>query len=98
MIDLNELMQKCLIDANDEFAELNFEDTVYEAFRSYVIITGEPLDIEDEEEGIELLEKARRFLLDCVLLNMVRDGLVEVDSLDEDGDFVYKLVEGIVIK
>lgn len=91
MAELNDLMKNCLIDANDGFPDLDFEDTVFEAFKSYVIITGAPLDVETEEEGIELLEKARRFLLDCVLLDMVRNGIIEVDGIEEDGDLIYKL-------
>lgn len=92
MIELNELMKHCLIEANDSFPDLSFEDTVYEAFKTYVILTGKPLEIENDEEGFELLEKARIFVLDCVLLNMVRNGLIEVDGMEEDGDLVYKLV------
>lgn len=95
MVELNGLMKDCLIKANDEFPDLDFEDTVYEAFKSYVIITGQPLDVNTDEEGIELLEKARIFVLDCVLLDMVRKGLVEVAGVEEDGDLVYKLVGSI---
>lgn len=92
MAELNELMKTCLIDANEEFPDLDFEDTVFEAFKSYVIITGHPLDFETDEEGYELLTKARIFVLDCVLLDMVRKGLIEVDGIAVDGDLVYKLV------
>lgn len=91
MVELNALMKHCIIEANNDFPDLNFEDTIFEAFKVYTTLT-EPLRFDSDEEGIDLLERARFFLLDCVLIDMVRNGLIEVDGMDEDGDLVYKLV------
>ncbi len=93
MAELNELMKQCLIDADNEHPEMNWDDTIVEAFRGYSILTGDILEFDSEEEGMEFLQKARYFLLDCVLWNMVEKGLIEIDAMDEDGDLFYKLVK-----
>lgn len=90
-MELNELMKDCIIEADKNYPDADWNDTIIAAFTNYVNIVGEPLDIENEEEGMELLEKARFFLLDCVLFNMVRDGLIEIDAVAEDGELIFKI-------
>lgn len=89
MIELNETMKECLIDANNECPELDYVDTVIEAFYRYVNIMGCPVEIESEEEGEELFNKCISFLIDCVLFNLIEKGVVEFDGI-EDGEMVYK--------
>lgn len=89
MIELNQTMQDCIIEANNECPDLDFVDTVIEAFTRYVHLVGEPLEIVDDEEGEDLFNRAITFLIDCVLFNLVEKGLVEVEGI-EDGELVYK--------
>lgn len=90
-MELDEMMKDCLIRANRDFPDLDYIDTVMEAFRDYVLIMGAPVQIEDEEEGEALLQKAVYFLVDCVVIDMIGKGIIEVDSIDEDGDLMYKM-------
>lgn len=89
MVELDQVMQDCIIEANNECPDLDYADTVIEAFRRYVSIMGAPVEIEDDEEGIELFNKCVTFLIDCVLFNLIEKGMVEVAGI-EDGEFVYK--------
>lgn len=89
-IELNEMMKHCLIEANNDYPDLDYADTVIQAFRDYVTIIGEPVQVESDEEGEELFNKAVVFLIDCVLFNLIEKGLVEVAGI-EDGEFVYQL-------
>lgn len=91
-MELTPEMKECLIEANDEYPDLDWVDTVVEAVRIYGAIYDVPLEFESEEEGTEYFNVCVRFLLDCVLFNMMRDGIVEIDSMDEDGDLCFKLV------
>jgi hypothetical protein len=90
MIELNQAMQDCIIEANDNNPDLDFMETIIEAMRMYVNLVGEPIQMEDEEEGEEFLNRAVTFLIDCVLFNLVNKGMVEVVGIEE-GEFVYKL-------
>lgn len=89
MIELNQTMQDCIIEANNDFPDLDFIDTIVEAMRMYVNLVGEPIEMVDEVEGEEFLNRAVTFLIDCVLFNLVDKGLVEVAGI-EDGEFVYQ--------
>jgi hypothetical protein len=90
MIELNDTMRDCLIEANNDCPDLDWVDTVIEAFTRYVSIVGSPMEIESDEEGEELMNAAVRFLIDCVLFNMVDKGVIELDGM-EDGELVYKV-------
>lgn len=88
-IELDDMMRDCIIEADKEYPDLDYADTVIEAFRSYVIIMGSPVEFESEEEGEEYFKKAVAFLVDCVLFNMVEKGFIEIEGM-EDGEFWYK--------
>lgn len=90
MIELNQTMQDCLIEANNDCPDLDWVDTVIEAFTRYVSIVGAPVEVESDEEGEELFNAAVRFLVDCVLFNMVEKGIVEMEGM-EDGEMVFKV-------
>lgn len=91
MIELNAMMKQCLIDSHNDYPDLDYIDTVMRAFASYVNFVGAPIEMESEEEGEEFLKKAVFFLVDCVLVDMVAKGIVEVDGMDPDGELVYKV-------
>lgn len=90
MIELDQRMKNCLIEADVQNPEMNWVDTVVEAVAIYDCISEDKLKFENEEEGVEYFNAAVAFLLDCVLLKMVREGLVEVVGIDPDGELVYK--------
>lgn len=89
MIELNDTMRDCLIDANNEYPDFGYVDTVIEAVEKYVGLTGAPISMESEEEGIEFFNKSIRFLVDCVLFNLIEEGLVEMAGI-EDGELVFQ--------
>lgn len=90
MTGLNELMKNCLIEADTQNPKMNWIDTVVEAVAIYDCVSEEKLRFTNEEEGVEYFNTAVAFLLDCVLLKMVREGMVEVTGMDPDGELVYK--------
>lgn len=94
MIELNQTMQDCLIEANDGNPDLDYVETVIEAMRMYVNVVGEPIEMVDEEEGEEFLNRAVIFLIDCVLFNLVEKGMVEVVGIEGE-EFVYQLTNNI---
>lgn len=89
MIELNEVMKDCIIDANNEYPDLDYVDTVMQALRKYVNIVGAPIEMESDEEGESFLNEAIRFLVDCVLFNLIEKGLVNFEGID-DGEMVFK--------
>lgn len=89
-MELNDLMKQCLIEANDNEPNTSWVDTVVAATETYDCISEEKLQFKNEEEGVEYFNNAMAFLLDCVLLNMVRNGLVEVSGMDPNGELVYR--------
>lgn len=94
MIELNQTMQDCLIEANDNNPDFDYVETVIEAMRMYVNVVGEPIEMVDEEEGEEFLNRAVIFLIDCVLFNLVEKGMVEVVGMEGE-EFVYQLTNNI---
>lgn len=89
-VELDEVMKDCLIAANDNYPDASVMDTVVIAVQDYVAITEHPLEIENEEEGEAYLYACARFVVDCLIFNMVEKGVVEIEGF-EDGDFVYKV-------
>lgn len=89
MVELNELMRDCLIEANNEYPDHDYVETVFEAFKKYVAITGGPVEIEGDEEGEQLMMECMTFLIDCLIFNLIEKGVVEFEGI-EDGEMVYK--------
>lgn len=90
MAELDKTMKDCLIEAHNNYPDYDYIDTVLAAFPVYVNIMGGPVEFVDDQEAEEYLQKCVYFLVDCVLVDLVGKGMVEVDGI-EDGDFVYKL-------
>lgn len=88
-MELNDVMRDCLINANNRYPEYGYIETAMEAVEMYVNITGVPIEMESEEEGIEFLQNAVRFLVDCVLFNLIEEGLVQMAGI-EDGELVFQ--------
>lgn len=91
MIELNDVMRDCLIEANDEYPEYGYIETTMKAVEKYVAITGGPIEMESEEEGAEFLQNSVRFLVDCVLFNLVEEGLFELAGI-ENGELVFQAI------
>lgn len=72
---------------------LDLLETFEAAVRLYVVATGEPFDVEDEEWFISFFHQCQKFILDEVLSSLILKGAVEVQGMEEDGDFVYGLTE-----
>ena len=89
MTELNELMRDCLIYVNNAYPNVGYVELVVEAVKKYVSLTGAPIVLEDEEDEIEFFNKAIRFLIDCVLFNLIEQGLVEMAGI-EDGEMVFQ--------
>lgn len=89
MIELDEDMRNCLIEAHANYPDLDYSETVIQAFGTYVNFHGPPTFLENEEEGAEYFNKCVRFLIDCVLFDLLSKGLIELEGM-EDGDLVFK--------
>lgn len=87
---LNDTMRDCLIEANNDCPDLDWVDTVVEAFTRYKSITGGAWEVENDEEGETLMNAAVKFLIDCVLFNMVDKGIIEIDGMEDD-ELVFKM-------
>lgn len=88
MIELNDIMKDCIIEANNDYPDLDYVDTVMQAFQDYYSMVGAPIEFESEKEGEEFFNKAVAFLIDCVLFNMVEKGIIEIEGF-EDGEFWF---------
>lgn len=88
MIELDDLMRECLIEANSEYPDYDYVDTVVQAYKVYSNLVG-PLDFDGEVEGEEFFKSAVGFLVDCVLWDLVEKGVVEIDGI-EDGELWFK--------
>ncbi len=89
-MELNKLMKDCLIDANNEYPDCDYADTVIKAFGKYVNIVGSPVEFVDEDEAEEYFKNCVFFVVDCVLWNMLDKGVIEIEGMEDD-EFVYKM-------
>lgn len=90
---LSDGLRRCLLLAMDN-EDLNIEQTVYEAFKLHYEITGQTIEIDDEEEGEELVRSCFNFIADEVLNNLILKGAMEVKGVDENGELTFGLTEG----
>lgn len=88
-MELNDVMRDCLIHVNNEYPNYGYVDLVIKAIEKYVALTGTPIIMESDEEGEEFFQKAVRFLVDCVLFNLIEDGLIEMAGI-ENGELVFQ--------
>lgn len=91
MVEINDLMKDCLIRANNDFPDIGYIDTVIEAFREFITLTGSPVEFEDDDEAEDYLKRCVGFVVDCNLWNMLEKGVMEIEGMDEDGELVYKI-------
>lgn len=80
-----------------ENESLTSEETVSEAFRLHYELTGGPIDVEDDEEGMNLVREAFAFVADEVLHGLVLKGVMEFAGVDENGELTVRLavIEGM---
>lgn len=88
-MELNDKFKSAIL-LSMEDPTLSFEDTFVAAIQLYVATTGAPIQLEDEEEGIQFFRDCQMFILDEVLSHLVLEGLVEVSGMQDD-EFVYQL-------
>lgn len=88
---IDDNMKNCLrLAMNDE--SLDFPQTVQAGFRLYAESFG-VIEVEDDEDGEELVESAFNFVADTVLENLMLKGFVEPSAVDENGEILYGLTE-----
>jgi len=89
-MDLSDRFRDCLDEAMKK-SDLDFEETVVEALEIHTVVFGGPVEVEDEADGVDFLNKAYAYVVEATLGNMVQNGLIEMAGVDETGDIVYKL-------
>lgn len=89
-MNLPDSMKRCL-QLMMENEELSTEEVVFGAFKLHFEITGGPIDIEDDEEGMEVVRSAFAFVADEVLHSLVLKGVMEFAGVDENGELTVKL-------
>lgn len=89
-MQLSEELKDCLRQVLKEQPDLDFEDTVRAGFTVYLIKFGRPVQVEDDEEGVELVKACLNFVMDELIAELILDGIFEVKGI-KDGKFTYGL-------
>lgn len=92
-MEINERMKDCLREANEKLPDADWEETVHEAFDTYVVLNGGPYEVESDEEGTALVKECAMFLVQLVINSLVDQGLIELAGVDETGDVTYQLAK-----
>lgn len=91
-MEINERMKECLREANEKLPDADWEETVHEAFETYLVLNGGPYEVDTDEEGMELVKTCAMFLVQLTINSLVDQGLVDFVGVDETGDITYGLV------
>lgn len=91
-MEVDELMKNCLREAMERNPDLDYIETFEVAVETYVTVQG-PIEVEDEEEFHTFVNDCVEFMFDATLGDLVGRGLVDMDGVDEEGDFVFSLTD-----
>lgn len=93
-MELSRGLKNCLLLAMED-PDLDFEETVDTGLRLYAESIGGVIEIEDEEEGMEMVGECFRFVIDAVLGNLEDMGVIEMKGVDPEEGVVWGLSEGV---
>lgn len=88
---LNEELKNCLMLAAEDDT-LDIDETLHQGFVLYVDQYG-VIEVDDDDEGLELVKQAYSFLADLTLNSLIMKGMMEFSAVDENGEMLYGMTE-----